>query len=235
MLALRQVLRNSGVYEFEHQLLCYIEWVYRDSLPTQLNMSTNPTAQTMSPAEYLALERAAIDAKHQYYNGRIYAMAGASTNHNRINTNLTIQIGNQIRERDCDVLASDMRVKIEATGLFTYPDLVVVCGEAKWDDDNFDTLLNPSLIIEILSPSTEKFDRKTKFNHYFQLPSLTDYLLVSQDQRLVEHFARHDEKTFIFQRAENNDTLSIESHNLRLPLSEIYHRVEENPDDQPTT
>lgn len=196
-------------------------------------MSTEPQPQVTTAAEYLAFERAAIDAKHQFYNGRIYAMAGASTNHNRIASNLTRIIGNQVLDRDCDVMVSDMRVKIEATGLFTYPDVILTCGEPKWDDEQFDTLLNPGVLFEILSPSTEKFDRETKFRHYFQIPSLTDYLLVSQESPLVEHFIRHDETKWMFQRAEGEESLRIESHEIELPLAEIYHRVEETTDDQP--
>ncbi len=119
-------------------------------------------------AQYLALERKA-DFKSEYYNGYIVAMAGASREHSLIVSNVSRQIGNQLEDRPCEVHITDMRVRVSPTGLYTYPDVLAVCGEAEFEDDELDTLLNPTMIVEVLSPTTESYDRGDKFMQYREL------------------------------------------------------------------
>ncbi len=133
--------------------------------------------RTWTPAEYLAWERAAPD-KHEFLGGEIFAMAGASFAHNKIVGNIVGELRDALRDRPCDVTPSDLRVKIPAVGLYTYPDAVVVCGEPQFEDDKLDTLLNPTVIVEVLSDSTEAYDRGKKFRYYRTIPSLRDYVLV---------------------------------------------------------
>src|SRR5262245_46847116 len=129
----------------------------------------------VTPEQYLVLERKA-DFKSEYLNGYIIAMAGASREHNLIAGNLHGELRSQLKGRPCETYVSDMRVFIDRTGLYTYPDIVAVCGEARFQDDGVDTLLNPTVIVEVLSDSTERYDRGRKFGHYRQLPSLREYV-----------------------------------------------------------
>src|SRR6266498_1001389 len=119
----------------------------------------------VSPEEYLRLERQS-EYKSEYLNGEIFAMTGASRKHNLITTNISREISQQLKPRPCEVYAVDMRVKVRATGLYTYPDIAVVCGEPQFEDDYIDTLLNPTLLIEVLSQSTERYDRIAKSSYY---------------------------------------------------------------------
>ena len=189
----------------------------------------------LTQQEYLELERAA-DFKSEYCAGEVYAMAGASPRHVLIATNTAAAFVTQLRRKPCFTYSNDLRVKASASGLYTYPDIVVACKKPQFDDPREDTLLNPTVIIEVLSPSTEAYDRGAKFNHYRQIESLTDYLLISQEQALVEHFVRlsHEEiaagqsisrwmLTF-FQGPD--DVAVIPSIGVELPLSEIYDKVE---------
>src|SRR5206468_6291774 len=118
----------------------------------------------------------------EYINGQIYAMSGASREHNLIVVNLIRELSSQLRGRPCEVYASDMRVKVRPTGMYTYPDVVAVCGEPRFEDEQVDTLVNPAVIVEVLSPSTEAYDRGQKFAHYRKLESLTEYVLVAQNE-----------------------------------------------------
>jgi Uma2 family endonuclease len=186
-----------------------------------------PKPQRWTPGEYLAFERAA-ETRHEFFDGEIFAMAGASFEHNQIAGNLAFALRSQLRDRPCDVLSSDMRVKVEATGLFTDPDVVMVCGEPRFGDDALDTLLNPVLLVEVLSPSAEAYDRGRKFAHYRAIPSLTDYVLVAQDRRAVEHFARSDDGAWVLRAADENNggsTLRIESLGCDIALDNAYRRV----------
>src|SRR5438094_499662 len=133
----------------------------------------------LSPEEYLAQERRA-EFRSEYLRGEVFAMAGASYEHTRIKDNFSREIGNQLKGGPCFVLTSDMRVKVNATGLYTYPDAVIVCEQGRFEDANVDTLLNPRVIVEILSDSTEAYDRGGKFGHYRQIASLQEYVLVAQ-------------------------------------------------------
>lgn len=193
--------------------------------------STAPTLYT--PEQYLALERNA-QHKSEYLNGRVLAMAGASLEHNRITTNLVRMLGNQFVGRPCDVFSSDMRVKVSATGLYTYPDVVAVCGEMRFDDAQRDTLTNPSAIIEVLSPSTEAYDRGLKFVHYRRLESLTDYVLVAQDSVRIEHYARQDAGWVLTEMSDLDSRLHLASIGCELLLRDIYDKVDLPPGAEPS-
>nr|WP_320015115.1 Uma2 family endonuclease [uncultured Desulfobacter sp.] len=183
--------------------------------------------KNITPAEYLAMERVSLDIKHEFFDGEIFAMVGAKINHVRINANLTREIGNKFKagKSPCEVLSNDMRVKIE-TG-YVYPDIVIHCGDAAFEDNEFDTLTNPVVIIEILSDSTEAFDRGKKFAYYRAISTLQEYILVSQEEYLVEQFKRSDAGKWEYRSYEDADhILKMESINCELPLSEIYWDVE---------
>lgn len=186
------------------------------------------TAQTyLTPEEYLTWERKQ-PFKSEYHNGQIIAMSGASRSHNRITVDITIQLGNQLMESDCEVFASEMRVRTSPEVSYFYPDVIVVCGEPHFEDDAFDTLLNPILVVEVLSPSTAAFDRGEKFEHYKQLTSLQEYILISQDSVRVEHYLR-DGAQWIHNRFQHlEDTLSLASIECEVPLRAIYRRVMRN-------
>ena len=186
---------------------------------------SQPAEQFITPAEYLAFERRA-DTKSEYLNGRIYAMSGASLQHNRIVAGLAMTVGNQLRRKSCEPFFGDMRVKVSPTGLYTYPDVVIVCGEPRLEDQAFDTLLNPTVIIEVLSDSTEKNDRGEKFAHYRAVDSLTDYLLVAQNQPRIERFSRQAQGQWLYSVADGLDALmSVGELDCVLRLNEIYERV----------
>lgn len=177
-----------------------------------------------TPQEYLALERKAPE-KSEYLNGRIFAMAGASVEHNTITANLVRTLGNAFLERPCRVFSSDMRVKVAATGLYTYPDVVALCADLLFDDLQRDTLINPAVIFEVLSPSTEAYDRGEKFAHYRRLESLTDYVLLSQDKPRVERFVRQGSLWVLMEISSLDDAINLTSLGCDLPLRELYDKV----------
>lgn len=188
-----------------------------------------PLAQPIyTAAEYLRLERAA-EHKSEFVNGRIHAMTGASRAHNLIVGNIFGEIRARLRGRPCEVYVNDMRVKVRQTGLYTYPDVAAVCGAPQFEDDVVDTLLNPSVIVEVLSDSTEKYDRGTKFSHYRRLESLREYILVSQDRPSVEKFVRTNELWTLEEISGPDAMLTIESLDCSISLSDIYGRVEFPP------
>src|SRR5947209_59661 len=163
----------------------------RSSTRGRSDMASLPKPR-FTPQEYLAREREA-KYKSEYLYGDIVAMAGASEQHNLITTNIVRELSLQFKGRPCRAYASDMRVKVSDSGLYTYPDVAAVCGEARFEDVKRDTLLNPTVIVEVLSESTEAYDRGDKFALYRGLETLTDYLLVAQDTVRVEHFVRQPE------------------------------------------
>src|SRR5207302_572820 len=134
----------------------------------------------LSPQEYLARERLA-DFRSEFYRGEMFTMAGGSPRHSLIKTNLLGELRNALKGRPCTAYDSDLRIRVSATGLYTYPDASVLCGELQFDDEHRDTVLNPALLAEVLSDSTEAYDRGKTFTHYRQIVSLQEYLLVSQD------------------------------------------------------
>lgn len=178
-----------------------------------------------SPEEYLALERKA-QHKSEYFHGRIYALAGASRAHNLIVFNFAAALGAQLRGRPCEGYVNDMRVKVSQTGLYTYPDVVALCGEPRVEDPQVDTLLNPSVIIEVLSDSTEGYDRGEKFAHYRRLDSLQEYVLVAQDKVRVELYVREGEHWVLSEISDTEGVLKLPSIGCAIPVRDIYERVE---------
>jgi Uma2 family endonuclease len=174
---------------------------------------------------YLAFERAS-DIRHEYVHGEVYAMAGASVKHNTIVTNVTISLGSQLRGKPCSAMSSDMRLKTP-TRMYAYPDVVVVCGKPELDDtQHVDTLLNPTLITEVLSPSTEAFDRGKKFMHYQSMTSLQEYLLIAQDEMRIDHYRRQADGKWLFESVTTQTgTLSLESIGCTLALADVYDKA----------
>lgn len=185
-------------------------------------MSTQPNT-FLTPEEYLTIEREA-ERKSEYYQGEMFAMAGATWTHNRIVANLIMRVGAQLRS--CQICPSDMRVRVSETGLFTYPDVLVVCGQPKFLDERQDTLLNPTLIIEVLSPSTEAYDRGRKFEHYRTIESLSEYLLVSSDRVHADLYSRQPGGLWLLTAAGKlEDALELKSAGCTLALGDIYENA----------
>jgi Uma2 family endonuclease len=178
-----------------------------------------------TPEQYLALERRA-DFKSEYDGGFITAMAGASRVHNLIAGNLHGEIRSQLKGRPCEVYMGDLRLCVNSTGLYTYPDVMAVCGEREYLDAEVDTLLNPTLIVEVLSSTTESYDRGRKFGHYRRLASLKEYVMVAQDEINVERYTRRGDDWVLSEFTSLDDILRLESINCEVPLREIYDRVE---------
>jgi Uma2 family endonuclease len=176
--------------------------------------------------DYLAVEREAIDEKHEYAAGRVYAMTGASYRHNLIVSNLARELGNQLKGRPCAALTNDMRVRVEAADACKYPDVAALCEEPQFHDERNDVLLNPTLVVEVLSPSTEAYDRGGKFALYRALPSLQEYVLVAQDRLSVEVFTRQPDNRWLL-TAYNalDDQVTFDSIQCRILLNEIYDKV----------
>ena len=188
-------------------------------------MSAQPMPKLLSTKEYLARERHA-EFKSEYYKGETFAMAGASRPHNRIVTNVSRLLDTQLLNRECNVYSSDMRVKIPQIQKYTYPDVVVTCGKESFEDAEVDSLLNPILIVEILSASTEAYDRGKKFQHYQFLESLREYILITQDAIRVEQYVRQNNKTWTYIEYQNlDDVIKLESVECDLPLREVYLKV----------
>lgn len=188
-------------------------------------MTAQPQSR-YSVAEYLELERTGLQ-KHEYYRGTIFALAGSSEAHNLILSNIVTSLNTQLRSRSCKVYPSDMRLKIPGTGLYTYPDISVVCGTAQFDDPKRDTLLNPLVVIEILSPSTESYDRGKKFQHYRTIESLCDYLLISQDEQRIEHYVRQqDNNWLLISYAHSHSSCYLQSIDSTLSFEDVYNKVE---------
>jgi Uma2 family endonuclease len=180
----------------------------------------------VSPETYLEEERKALN-KSEYYQGEVFAMAGASKIHNRIVASIIASIGPSLNGKDCHYYPSDLRVHNSENSLFTYPDVTVVCGKEEYLDDEFDTLLNPTIIIEVLSPSTENYDRGTKFKLYRSIPSLKNYVLVSSTEYAAEVFTRKDNHEWLLNTAKEKDAhIHISAINYDLLLPEVYAQVE---------
>lgn len=188
-------------------------------------MARPAARQSISAEEYLTLERQA-ETKSEYINGEIYAMAGASREHNLIALNLGSELRSLLRGRRCETYLNDMRVRVSATGLYTYPDVVVVCGRPRFEDGQADTLLNPTILVEVLSPSTEAYDRGAKFAHYRYLESLQEYVLVAQDRMQVDHYVRMGEQWLLTAYSRPEEILQLPGIECAIPLAEIYAQVE---------
>lgn len=195
-------------------------------------MSAVPKAK-LTVAEYLALERRA-EFKSEFYDGEMFAMAGASLARNIITENLSVRIGGQMLGGPCQTFSRDLRVRIERTGLYCYPDLVIVCGEPQTAEEDKDTLVNPRVVVEVLSPSTERYDRTTKFRHYKQLPSVQEYVLVAQDEPLCERYVRQADGAWAHVEFVGLDAaLELVSVPVAVPLADVYARVTFPPPDRP--
>jgi Uma2 family endonuclease len=180
----------------------------------------------LTPGQYLEIERQA-GRKSEYWQGEMVALAGAGESHNLLVMNIGAQIHSQLRTRDCRAYANDMRVSVGVTGLYTYPGIVVVCGVPQFLDGRRDTLLNPSLIIEVLPPSTEACDRGRKFEHYPSIDSLTQYLLVASGRVHADLFTRRPGGQWLLTTAGSiEDAVDLESVGCRITLGDSYERVE---------
>ncbi|HYX72936.1 MAG TPA: Uma2 family endonuclease [Nitrososphaera sp.] len=179
----------------------------------------------LSPEEYLALERSA-EFKSEYVDGVMYAMAGGSERHNLIAGNLITELNIQLREVPCRVYPSDLKVRVPNSKRFFYPDVSVVCGEVEFADDEKDVILNPILIVEVLSESTAAFDRGKKFQSYQQIESLQEYLLVSQEEYVVEHYLRQEDGHWLYTKVSAlDDTIALPAMKCQLMLRDIYNKA----------
>jgi Uma2 family endonuclease len=178
-----------------------------------------------TPEQYLALERKA-EYKSEYYNGEIFAMAGSSREHSIITCNVSGELRQQLKGSPCVAHSPDLRVQVSPTGLFTYPDVVVICGEPIFADSELDMVLNPTVIFEVLSDSTEAYDRGEKFAHYRYLETLAEYVLVSQNKLRVEQYVRQPNGDWLLHAVEGpDDAITLASLGCRLLLSEMYRNV----------
>ena len=190
-------------------------------------MTALPKKKYISPEEYLAIERDSLE-RHEYFDGEIFLMAGTSEEHANISSNVNISLGTQLKKRPCKSYQSDLRVHIPATGLYTYPDVIVVCGKPQLLEDAYlDTLLNPDLIVEVLSPSTADYDKGTKFDHYRTIDSLKEYVLVWQDKKRVARYTKQTDgswtlKDFIGEESE----IVLSSIDCKLLMEDIYDKVD---------
>ncbi|MEZ6119604.1 MAG: Uma2 family endonuclease [Pirellulaceae bacterium] len=180
----------------------------------------------LTESEYLAMERQA-EFKSEFYRGEMFAMTGASRPHNLIVGNAIASLHQQLLDRDCEVYPSDMRVKVSSCGLYTYPDVSVACQQPRFEDGEFDTLLNPVCIAEVLSKSTESYDRGAKFEMYRQLPSLQAYLLIAQDRIHVELFQRQSSEHWLLTEFNDpSDVISLDALNVNLGVASLYLKVD---------
>jgi Uma2 family endonuclease len=179
----------------------------------------------ITPEEYLARDRAA-SFRSEYCNGEMFAMSGASRAHNLIVTNLVAELRNRLRSRDCEIYSNDMRVQVSAGGVYTYPDVLVVCGKPLLADQHGDVLINPLLIIEVLSESTKDYDRGGKFADYRRIASLKEYLTVSQTEMLIEQSVRQPDGGWLLRELlPANGAIPISSLGIDLSFNDVYEKV----------
>ncbi len=190
-----------------------------------------PAKRFFTPEEYLAMEEVA-ETKHEYFNGEIFDMVGASRNHVRITGNIFRALGNALEAKPCEVYSSDMRLLVKPTGLYTYPDVTVVCGKPEFLKGRTATLLNPTLIVEVLSESTRDYDREQKFELYQALTSLKEYVLVEQDRPHLECFQRvARSRKWLVEMVDGLDqVVKLKSVACEIPLRRIYSKVEFEPE-----
>lgn len=183
----------------------------------------------LSETEYLRLEREA-ETRSEYFDGEVFAMAGGTSAHSLIATNLAGELRSRLKATDCVAYNTDLRIKVEATGLLTYPDVSVACGEQRFLDDQKDTLLNPTVITEVLSDSTEAYDRGKKFEHYRQIPTCREYLLVSQKEPRIEQFVRQPNGEWVWKEAAGLAAqIALASLGIVLQLKEVFAKVHFTP------
>jgi Uma2 family endonuclease len=191
-------------------------------------VSTRPNS-FLTPEQYLEIERKA-EYKSEYFNGEMFAMAGAKEAHNLVVINTGSALHRQFRSRPCRAYTNDMRVHVPSTGLYAYPDVIAVCGEPRFLDEQRDNLLNPAVIVEVLSPSTETYDRSRKFEHYKSIESLSEYLLVASDRMHADLYTRQPDGRWLLTSADKlEDSLTLESVGAQLTLADVYEKVEMRP------
>jgi Uma2 family endonuclease len=185
-----------------------------------------PATKYFTREEYLVLEEAA-DYKSEYYKGEIFAMAGASLDHNRIVSNLNMDLNQRLLKRNREAFASDMRLQVETKDLFTYPDVMVICGKPQLYENRRDVITNPIIILEVLSESTKNYDRGEKFEFYRAIPTLKEYVVVDQHKIHVEQFSIGDAGKWVLSEYNDiNNELILTAVDLTIPLQTIYSRVE---------
>ena len=202
-----------------------LSWCHRYSVNLNMDIKESVPSyqkQHFSIAEYLQMEKASPE-KHEYYNGEIFAMAGAGTRHNIISVNILVALGNALKGKDCRPYGSDMRIHIPENSLFTYPDISIICGDILSSPEDDDTATQPTVIIEILSPSTKNYDRGVKFMLYRAITSLKEYILVDAESIHVEHFAINKERLWQLEEYDlPNQVVNLESIGVQLQLGTMY-------------
>lgn len=184
---------------------------------------------TISPEQFLVQERKA-PFKSEYYQGEVFAMAGASRKHVRISTNLISEVHQQLKGKSCGIYGPDLRLKVESTGLMTYPDALIVCDNPYFVDDFFDTIVNPQVLFEILSPSTEKYDRGAKAAQYRQIPSLLEYILIAMNEVRVEQYQRQPDGGWLLtEHTQLTESMRLGSIPVVVSLADIYQQVDFGP------
>ncbi len=183
-----------------------------------------PASAYLSPEEYLERERKA-EFRSEYFHGEVIAMSGASRWHGRIVTNLIRDLSQQLRLRDCNVYSSELRVSVRRAKAYVYPDIVVTCGQEEFVDAMLDTLLNPAVVVEVLSESTKNHDRGLKFESYRLLPSLMDYVMIAQNKVHVEHYCRQADGWLLAEYSDPASRISLASIGVKLQLSDVYEKV----------
>lgn len=178
----------------------------------------------ISYAEYLALE-ASSSERWAWYDGEVWAMAGGTPTHSEISTNVTVQLGVLLRGRPCRPYNADLRVRVEATGLAFHPDVTVICGPRTLHPEDADAVTNPTVLVEVLSRSTEAYDRREKAHHYRLVPTLRDYLYLSQAEPRVEHYHRNDDGTWTLRDLRSGDAVDLVSLGVSLAVDDVYAEV----------
>ena len=193
-------------------------------------MAANPTS-FLTPEQYLELDRSS-ERRSEYHNGEMYPVETSGINHGRIQINLTVALERRLHDSPCQLVGPTVRVRIPGTKRYTYPDLIVACGDLQLEDSENDTLLNPRILFEVLSPSTRNLDQSVKFRLYRTIPSLQEYVMVWQDRMTIERYRRQDHPQWLFDEVSGaGSILTLDSAGCSFPLSEIYSRVELTPQD----
>lgn len=183
-----------------------------------------PDTRIWTAEEYLAWERLQ-PTKHEFFQGKIVAMPATTLAHGRVVVNIGAELRSALREKPCEVLISNMRIKVPATGLYTYPDALIVCGKAELEDEVRDTLLNPKVLVEVLSEESERYDRGKKLEQYRSIASLSEYILAAQDQVLVEHFSHQPDGSWLLREARAGGRITLPSIDCTIEVDEIYLKV----------
>lgn len=198
-------------------------------------MSSPIPREYLTPEDYLRIERE-VETRHEYYRGEMFAMGGASREHNLLSTAISSEIYSDLKGTGCEIYSADMRVKVSPAGHYAYPDVVVTCEKPRFEDDHFDTLVNPQVIVEVLSDSTESYDRGGKAAQYRQIDSLRDYVLVSQKRPHIEHFSRQTTGGWLLQEATDlTGQIVLDSIGCTLKLADVYAKIEFRATDEDGT